>query len=109
MQQIGYRPERTRRACLTRCGGIQVGPGRWNERPRTIRQDQNEIQLAAAAHPAVQRERLPFQGVAGSNDGDRRRIALEMGSVLPFRSTRWTTRNSGTFCTVGCVMAWSCD
>ena len=47
-----------------------------------------------APHPAKQRERLAFQRVAGSNDGDRGRIALEVGSVLLLRSTASIGRSS---------------
>ena len=86
VQQVRYRATRCRRSCFLRCGGIQVRPGGWDERPRAIRQDQNQIELAVAPHPAQQRQRLAFQRVAASNDGDRSRIALEVGSVLPFRS-----------------------
>jgi len=42
-------------------------------------------------HPAKQRQRLAFQRVPGSDDSDRGRIALEVGSVRPFRSTVSTT------------------
>jgi len=49
-------------------------------------------------HPAKQRQRLAFQRVPGSDDSDRGRIALEVGSVRPFRSTRSTTRPYWTVC-----------
>ena len=91
VQQIGYGAERCRRNYVRCCGGIQVSPDRWNEGPRTVRQDEHQIQLAVAPHPTQQRECLAFQWVAGSNNCDRGRIALEVGSVLPFRLTRWTT------------------
>jgi len=44
-------------------------------------------------HPAKQRQRLAFQRVPGSDDSDRGRIALEVGSVRPFRSTASTTKS----------------
>jgi hypothetical protein len=44
-----------------------------------------------APHPAQQWKRLAFEWVARSNDGDRGRIALEVGSVMPFRSTKSRT------------------
>jgi hypothetical protein len=91
VQQVRYGAERCRYTYVTWCGGIQVGPGRCYERTRTIGQDDNQIELAVAPHPAKQRQRLAFQRVAGSNDGDFGRIALEVGSVKPFRSTLFPT------------------
>jgi len=70
VQQIRYRAKRCLRSCFNRCRGIQVRPGRWNERPRTVGQNQNEIQIAVASHPAKQRQCLAFQWVACSNNGD---------------------------------------
>jgi hypothetical protein len=90
VQQIGYGAKGCERGCFTWCGRIQVGPGGWDEGPRTVRQDENEIELAMAPHPAQQWKRLAFEWVARSNDGDRGRIALEVGSVMPFRSTGLT-------------------
>jgi hypothetical protein len=92
VEEIGYGAQRCRCDCFTWCGGIQVRPGRWNERTRTVGQDENQIELAVAAHPAKQWECLALQRVAGSNNSDRGRIALEVGSVLPFRSTISSTR-----------------
>jgi len=60
VQQVRYGAKRFQRACFTWCGWIQVSPDRWNERPRTVRQDENQIQLAVAPHPAKERERLAF-------------------------------------------------
>ena len=85
MQQVRYRAKRCWRGYFGRWGGIQVSPGRWDERTRAVGKDQNEIQLAMAPHPAKQRERLALQWMAVSDDLDRRWIALEVGSVLPFR------------------------
>ena len=92
MQQVGYGAKRCQDGGLKwRGGGVQVRPLGWDERARTIGQDENEIQRAVAPHPAKQRERLAFQRVAGSDDRDFGRVALEVGSVLPFRSTPSTT------------------
>jgi hypothetical protein len=91
VQQVRYRPKRGRRGRFRRCGRIEVRPGGWDERPRTIRQDQNQIKRPVAPHPAKQRQRLTFQWVPRSEDRDFGRVALEVGSVLLFRSTRWTT------------------
>ena len=92
VQQVRYGAKRCRRGCFTRCGGVQVGPGGRDERARTVGQDQDQIQLAVAPHPAEQRERLACQRVAGSDHRDLGWIALEVGSVAPFRSTGSITR-----------------
>jgi hypothetical protein len=91
VQQVRYRTKRGGRGRFGLSGRIQVGPGRWDERPRTVRQDQNQIKRAVAPHPAKQRQRLTFQWVPRSEDRDFGRLALEVGSVLPFRSTRSRT------------------
>ncbi len=87
VQQISYGAKRCQRGRFTCCGGIQVGPGRWKERTRSIGEDENQIELAVTPHPAKQRKRLALKRVAGSDDGDRGRIPLEVGSVLPLRSS----------------------
>jgi len=87
VQEIRYRAKCCQCGCFTWCGGIQVRPRSWDERTRSIRQDENQIELAVAPHPAKQRQRLAFQRVPGSDNRDRGRIALEVGSVRPFRST----------------------
>ena len=109
VQQVRNRAKRCRRGLFRLCGGIQVSPGRWDERAGPVRQHQDEVQLAVAPHPAKQRQRLTFQCMAGSNNGDLGRIALEVGSVLPFRSICWTPRISVRFCAVGCVTAYFSD
>jgi hypothetical protein len=81
VQQIGYGAERCRDSCLTCRRGIQVGPGGWDERAGPVGENQDEVQLAVAPHPAKQRQRLTFQGVAGSNNGDLSRVPLEVRSV----------------------------
>ena len=81
VQQIGYGAERCRCGCLIWRGGVQVGPGGWDERAGPVGQNQDKVQLAVAPHPAKQRQRLIFQRVAGSNNSDLSRVALEVGSV----------------------------
>ena len=70
MQQVGDGPERCQADCFTWCRGIEVRPRRRDERTRTVRQDENQIEFAVAPHPAQERECLAFQWVAGSNNGD---------------------------------------
>ena len=91
MQQVRYGAERYQRGCFRRCGGIQVSPGCRYERTRTVGQDENQIELAVTPHPAKQRQRLAFQRVPRSDHSDCGRIALEVGSVRPFRSTLFRT------------------
>jgi hypothetical protein len=91
MQQVCYRAKRCWCGNFTLCGGIQVSPGRWDERAGAVGQNQDEVQLAVAPHPAEQRQCLTFQRVPCSDDRDFSRVALEVGSVLPFRSTRSIT------------------
>ena len=88
MQQLGDGAERCQAGCFTRCGGIEVRPRSRDERTRTVREDEDQIELAVTPHPAQQRKRLAFQWVPSSDDGDCGRIALEVGSVRPFR---WKT------------------
>ncbi len=98
VQQVDDGPECCQADCFTWCGVIQVCPRRRDERARTVRENENQIELAVTPHPAKQRQRLAFQRVPGSDDSDRGRIALEVGSVRPFRSTRSTTRPYWTVC-----------
>ena len=82
VQQVCYRAKRCRCGGDFRlCGGIQVSPGRWDERAGPVGQNQDEVQLAVAPHPAKQRQRLTFQWVPRSDDRDFGRVALEVGSV----------------------------
>ncbi len=105
VQQIRYRAKRCLCGCFTWCGGIQVRPRSWDERARTVREDENEIELAVTPHPAKQRQRLAFQRVAGPDDSDRGRIPLEVGSVRPFRSTTLITIGCGSFFATESTMA----
>ena len=81
MQQVRYRAKRCRRGHFRLDGGIQVSPGRWDERAGPVGQNQDEVQLAVPPHPAKQRQRLTFQWVPRSDDRDFGRVALEVGSV----------------------------
>ena len=97
VEEIAYGAKRCERCCFRWCGRIQVRPGRRDERTRTVRQEKNQVQRAVAPHPAKHRECLAFQRVARSDDGDCRRLALEVGSVMPFRSTTSITSGYGSF------------
>jgi hypothetical protein len=90
MQQVRYRAKRCQCGCFTWCGGVQVRPRSGDERTRTVGEDENQIELAVTPHPAKQWQRLTFQWVPGTDNSDRGRIALEVGSVRPFRSEVWT-------------------
>jgi hypothetical protein len=70
---------------------LEVGPRGWHESPSAVRQDQDEPERAVAPHPTQDRQRLTLKWMTTSNDRDLRWKALEVGSVLPFRSTRSTT------------------
>src|SRR5438552_5762255 len=96
MQQVGDGPERCQADCFTWRGGIEVRPRGGDERTRTVGEDENQIELAVTPHPAEQPQRLAFKRVAGSDDSDRGRIPLEVGSVRPFRSTMLITIGYGS-------------
>jgi hypothetical protein len=61
-----------------------------------------------APHPAKQRKRLALKRMAGSDDGDRGRIPLEVGSVRPFRSTMLITIGYGSFSVTESTMVDCC-
>jgi hypothetical protein len=81
VQQVRYRAKRCRPGGFRLCGGIQVSPGCWDERAGPVGQNQDEVQLAMASHPAKQRQHLTFQWVPPSEDRDFNRVALEVSSV----------------------------
>jgi hypothetical protein len=77
-QQILERPQRPRRR---RPSAHQVRPGRRNERAAAVRQHEQQLEPAIPAHPADQLKRAALQRVPGARDPDRRREAIEVGSV----------------------------
>lgn len=82
MQQVGYGAKRCQGGGFKwRGGGVQVRPRGWDERARTIGQDENQIQLALTPHPTQEWELLPFEWVARSDNGNRGWIPLEVSSV----------------------------
>jgi hypothetical protein len=72
--------------------GLQVGPGRWHESPSPVWEHQDEPECAVAAHLAQNGEALALKWMLTPNNRNFRWKALEVGSVLPFRSGR-STRN----------------
>jgi len=72
--------------------GVQVGPGRWDQRARTIRQHQSQMKLTAPVNPAQHIQRQPLEGMALTNDGYLLGISSEVvvgslssGSLTIFR------------------------
>ena len=68
---------RRRRHRLT----LQVGPRRRDQRAAAVRQHQDQLQPPLAAHPPDQLKRAALQRVPRPHDPDRRREAIEVGSV----------------------------
>ena len=67
---------------------FQVGPGGRNQALAAVRQDQEQIERAVTAHPPEQRQFPTLERVVRTDDSDRRRKVLEVGSVswFPFDS-----------------------
>ena len=69
---------------------LQVRPVRGDERTTTVGEDQQQVQSVVPMRPTQQPQRLPFKRMAWTDDGDRSRKTLEVGSVswcpsTPFR------------------------
>jgi hypothetical protein len=93
VQQVPDRAEELHLPLLGRARrGLQVGPGRWDQALAAVRQDQDEIELAPAAHPAEHRQRPALERVTAPDDRDLGREALEMGSVSCLLSTASTIK-----------------
>jgi len=70
---------------------VQVRPGGWNQRARSIGQYQRQMKLAASMSPAKHIQRPPLEGMALTNDGYLVGISGEvvvMGSLSSGSSTR---------------------
>jgi hypothetical protein len=78
---------RRRRHRLT----LQIGPRRRNQQPAAIRQHQNQLQPPTTAHPPDQLKRATLQRMARPHDPDRRREAIEVGSVSCLLSIEFST------------------
>jgi hypothetical protein len=93
VHEIGERPERGRRRCFRGWARRQVGPAGRDQRAGAVREQQEEIEDFMPPHPPEQREGLTLKRVMRSDDGDRGRETLEVGSVTPGRSTGSTRRS----------------
>jgi len=64
---------------------VQVGPRGRNQKVAAVRQHQDQLKLAAPAHPAQQLKRLSLPRVPPPQHPHRRREAIEVGlmSCLP--------------------------
>jgi hypothetical protein len=60
---------------------FEICPCGRDEQGAAVRQHQDQLELPAAAHPADQLKRATLQRVARPHDTDRRREAVEVGSV----------------------------
>lgn len=71
-------------------GGGEVGPSRGNQRAGTVRQNNGQVQLAAALAPSKDLEYMPVKRMTRAYDRDPLRVAVEMvmmGSVSCLPST----------------------
>ena len=71
---------------------FEICPGSRNEQGTAVRQHQDQLKLTPAAHPAGEPKRAALQRMAGPHNSDRRREAIEVGSVsclplTPFHGT----------------------
>jgi hypothetical protein len=76
---------------------LQVGPGGWHEPPSAIREDHDEPERAVPPHLAQHGQALALEWMTTPNNRDFGREALEVSSVLPFRSTTLITTGCGSF------------
>jgi hypothetical protein len=79
VQQVSDQAQRLRLLLPGRL--LEIGPLGRDQRLRAIRQHQRQLQPALSALPAQHLQRLALQRVVAAGDRDRRREAVEMGSV----------------------------
>jgi hypothetical protein len=79
VQQVSDRAQRRWRGWLG--WRLKVGPPGGDQRLGAISQHQRQRQPALAALPAQHLQRLALKRVVAAGDRDRRREAVEMGSV----------------------------
>jgi hypothetical protein len=88
-QQIIQRPQRPR---LDRLGsGLQVSPRGRDHQVAAVRQHQDQLELTPPAHPPHPLKRAALPRMPTPDDPDRRREAIEMGSVSCLPSTEFST------------------
>jgi len=93
VKQVFERAEGCRRRCRGGLGrGGQIGPIGGDQRFTAIRQDQNEMQSAMTMDIPKNSERLAFERMAGTDNGDSRGEVVMMGSVSYVPSTRFRIR-----------------
>jgi hypothetical protein len=86
-QQISERSQRCSGKGLRLFDGLQIRPRSWDQTASPIWQDQDELKYAVTMHPAQQRQGSAFERMPLQYDLDRRRKAIEVGSVAMVRST----------------------
>jgi hypothetical protein len=90
-QQIVKRSQRARPGRFDRA--LQIRPRRRHHQVAAVRQHQDQLEPAAAAHPPHQLKRAALPRVTRPHNPHRRREAIEMGSVwclplIAFSTTR---------------------
>jgi hypothetical protein len=89
VKQVFERAEGCRRRCGEGLGrGGQIGPIGGDQRFTAIRQDQNQMQSAMPMDVPKNSERLAFERMAGTDNGDSLGEVVMMGSVSYVPSTR---------------------
>ena len=71
---------------------LKICPFCGDEQATAVLKDQDQLELAPAAHPAGKLERAALKRVACPHNTDRRREPVEVGSVsclllIPFRGS----------------------
>jgi hypothetical protein len=84
-QQLSERSQRCGGVGLRLFDGLQIRPRSWDKTASPIWQDQDELKYAVTMHPAQQRQGSAFERVPFQYDLDRRRKAIEVGSVAMVR------------------------
>jgi len=102
VKQVFERAEGCRRRCREGLGrGDQIGPIGGDQGFTAIRQDQNELQSAMPMDVPKNSERLAFEGMAGTDNGDSLGEVVMMGSVSYVPSIRFPTTSCRPACACG--------
>jgi hypothetical protein len=88
VEQVAERAKGSGGGRIQSGGGDQVRPSGGDEGAGAVREDQDEVKRPMTSHPPEHRESLALQWVAETDNGNRRRKTIEVGSVMPLRSTR---------------------